>query len=385
MDPELDARAEERDDPRVLWPLLALFWTGNVGATMAQVYVSQRLGGSSPGLLDLLRWVLPGYVVWLVGIPVIVFVLARRFRFERGRWRTSAPVHLLASLAIGAATLAVDAMFALGRHPEREFVDTLVELARTWMSWVVFTYWFFLAFLLAIRHNVTAAARKLRASRLHLHATQLEAALAGAQLGALKTQLHPHFLFNALNSISSLVAEEPRTAQKMISQLGELLRATLAEEGGREWTLGRELEMLERYTAIEEMRFGDRLTVEVECRPEVLEACVPALLLQPLVENAIRHGIQPAMHGGRVRVSARRDGRWLQVEVTDDGVGLPAGFAERPAGRVGLSNTRERLAKQFPGEQSFSISRREPSGTRVRIRIPWSTAPAAAELDARPR
>ncbi|HLL48226.1 MAG TPA: ATP-binding protein, partial [Longimicrobiaceae bacterium] len=141
----------------------------------------------------------------------------------------------------------------------------------------------------------------------------------------------------------------------------------------REWTLGRELEMLERYTAIEETRFGERLTVEVECRPEVLAARVPALLLQPLVENAIRHGIQPAMHGGRVRVAARRDGRWLQVDVTDDGVGLPAGFAERPAGRVGLSNTRERLARHFPGEQSFSISRREPSGTRVRIRIPWST------------
>jgi sensor histidine kinase YesM len=354
----------------VLVPLLTLFWVGNIAATMAQVYLQQSLAGARPSLLDLLRWVLPGYVVWLVAVPVIVLFLSRRHSFERRRWRASVTVHLLASLAIAVSTLAVDTLFAIRRQPERELVETYADLASGWLLWIVFTYWFFLAVVLAVRHAGTAAARQLRA-------TQLEAAVANAQLAALKTQLHPHFLFNALNSVSSLVAEEPRAAQKMIARLGELLRASLADNGSGDWTLRRELELLDGYTEIEVVRFGARLKVEVDCEPEAYDARIPALLLLPLVENAILHGIQPTLRGGTVGVVVRRDGSWLSVEVSDDGVGIPDhGGAPREEG-VGLSNTRQRLATRFPGEHRFEITSRAPAGTRVAIRIPWTTSPAA--------
>ncbi|HEX6134865.1 MAG TPA: sensor histidine kinase, partial [Longimicrobiales bacterium] len=282
--------SDEHIDPRILWPLLALFWVGSIAATMAQVYASTRLGGSQPSFLDLVRWVLPGYLVWLASMPVIVFVLARRFRFEHGQWRRSAPVHLLASLVIAFGVLTVDTLGAIWRGSERPFTTIMIDIARGWLLWLVFTYWFFLVFVLAIRHYTTAAARRLRETRL-------EAALAATRLAVLRTQLHPHFLFNTLNSISSLIDEDPAVARRMIAQVGDLLRASLTDGDG-EWTLEREIELLERYTEIERMRFGERLRIDVSCEPEALAARVPSLLLQPLVENAILHGIQPALNGG---------------------------------------------------------------------------------------
>ena len=351
---------EERDDPRVLWPLVVLFWIVIIAVTTVQVYVNARATGVYPPLFGVLRFMLQGFVVWLLSIPLIVLVLTRRFRFEGGRWRISIPVHLTASLIIAAATQAVDALIVVNGTPTRSFLLTFVMLARTWMLWAVFTYWFFVVFVLAVRHYTTSAARKLRA-------TQLTAAVANAHLDLLRTRLHPHFLFNALNSISSLIFDEPREAQQMLARLGDLLRATLAEDGQRSWALRRELEILERYMAIEQVRFGERLSVELACEPDALDADVPTLLLQPLVENAILHGIQPSMRGGTVRIAARREERWLALEVDDDGVGM---HGERE--RVGLSSTRERLEKQFGAEQSVRIVRREPAGTRLLIRIPWT-------------
>lgn len=380
-DADRDTITADGEDPHVLWPLLTLFWVVSAAATMAQVYLYRSLAGARPSVFDLARWVLPGYVVWLLAVPVIVLFLTRRFPIERGRWRGSVPVHLLVSLGIGAAVIGVDTLMAMQRRPDLELLPTYAAMARGWMLWIVFTYWFFLAFLLAIRHAMRADARELRATRL-------ETAVARAQLEALKMQLQPHFLFNALNSVSSLIEDDPRGAQTMIARLGELLRATTAEGGG-EWTLRRELEVLEVYTAIERVRFGERLGVQVECEPPALEACVPALLLQPLVENAILHGIQPALGGGTVRVAARRDGGWLEVEVSDDGAGLSSrdgsSPVETPDERVGLSNTRQRLAARFAGAHRVDITHREGGGTRVDIRIPWITGPGeeARRADAR--
>jgi signal transduction histidine kinase len=367
MNREQGELSAERGQARVLWPLIALFWIGNVAATAAQVYLRQSLDGNAPSLPRILSLVLPGYLIWLVGAPLVVVFLSRRYAFDRARWPVSAAVHATASLVIALANLAVDTLVTLQRSPELEFGAVYAAMARGWFLWIVFTYWFFLAVLLAVRHSVTASARQLRA-------TQLEAAVAHAQLAALKTQLHPHFLFNALNSVSSLIGEEPRAAQKMISRLGELLRTTLADGGG-EWPLQRELEVLQGYTSIEEVRFGPRLKVKVECQPQALRGAVPALLLLPLMENAILHGIQPMMSGGTVTVAARRDDGWLDIEVSDDGAGLPAS-AGGPLERIGLSNTRQRLQKRFGEQQSLEIAPRAPSGTRVRIRIPWTVAHA---------
>jgi two-component sensor histidine kinase len=367
--PTIDHGIEERDERRVLWPMIALFWVVNVGLTTVQVYVNVRPHGVFPNLLDVLRFMLWGYLVWFASVSLIVQVLTRRFRFERGRWPAALAVHGAASVIIAAATQVVDTLVMQHAVPTRPFVPTFISLAATWMLWAVFTYWFFVVLVLAVRHHTTAVARQHRA-------TELAAAAASAQLTVLRTQLHPHFLFNALNSISSLIFDQPREAQKMLAQLGELLRATLADGARSTWTLRRELELLERYTAIERVRFGERLRVEVDCEPVALDAVVPTLLLQPLVENAILHGIQPSMYGGTVRIGARRRAEWLELEVDDDGMGLPTENGNGRRERVGLTNSRERLEVQFGGEQSLRIAPREPSGTRVSIRIPWTTEEA---------
>lgn len=355
-------------DTRLSVRLLLLFWLGDAVLTLAQVYVFNGLHGSIPSLGQLLYWVLPGYLVWALSVPAIV-ALARRYRFEGGGWKRSLPVHLLVSLAIAAANMVVLTLFARARSGGGEsFGAVLLEFAEMRMNWSVFTYWFFLAFYLAVEHAQTAGARKLQASRL-------EAELANARLAALKLQLQPHFLFNALNSISSLVPDEPRAAQKMIGELAELLRATLAAGAEHDTPLRRELEVLDRYVAIERVRFGDRLRVEVKADPEALDAPIPTLLLQPLVENAVLHGIQPSVQGGTVHVLARREGEWLALEVSDDGVGLSPEFAERARTRVGLENTRERLRKRFGDAHRFTIGAGEPRGTRVSIRLPFAAGP----------
>jgi len=356
---------DERDDPRVLWPLIVVFWIVNVALTTVQVYVMSRASGRSPSLLGLLVFMAPSYMVWFASVPLIVRVLTRRFSFASGRLLRSGAAHLVASVVIGVATQVVDTLTMLRAEPGIPFLPTLLGMARVWILWAMFTYWFFVVMVLAVRHYTTSRARQQRA-------TELAAAVARSQLAVLRTQLHPHFLFNALNSISSLVFDEPREAQKMIAQLAELLRATLDDGGLGSWPLRRELELLERYTAIERVRFGERLGVQIRCEAEALDAIVPALLLQPLVENAILHGIQPSIAGGTVRIVARRDGRWLHLVVDDDGVGLHAAATGRRAERVGLSNSRERLEKEFGDDQALEIAPADGSGTEVQIRIPWS-------------
>jgi len=361
---------DERDDPRVLWPLIVLFWIVNVALTTLQVYVMARASGRDPQVFGLVVFMAPSFLVWFVSVPLIIGVLTRRFSFTSGTLVRSLVVHLVASVVISLATQVMDTFTMLRDEPELPFFATLLGMARVWILWAIFTYWFFVVMVLAVRHYTTSRARQRRAMAL-------EAAVAKAQLAVLRTQLHPHFLFNALNSISSLVFDEPRQAQKMIAQLAELLRATLADGGLGSWTLRRELELLERYTAIEQVRFGARLRVEIECDDDALDALVPALLLQPLVENAILHGIQPSIAGGTVRISAQRDGRSLRLHVNDDGVGLNGNGANGNHGGVGLTNSRERLEKQFGEDQSLEIAPANGSGTEVRIRIPWMTEEGA--------
>ena len=360
---------DERDDPRVLWPLIVVFWIVNVALTTVQVYVMAQTSGRSPRLLGLLVFMAPSFLVWFASVPLIVGVLTRRFSFSSGRLLRSAAVHLVASVVIGLATQVVDTLTMLRVEPNVPFLPTLLGMARVWILWAMFTYWFFVVMVLAVRHYTTSRARQRRA-------TELAAAVATSQLAVLRTQLHPHFLFNALNSISSLVFDEPREAQKMIAQLAELLRATLDDGGLGSWPLRRELELLERYTAIEQVRFGDRLGVQIQCEAGTLDAIVPSLLLQPLVENAILHGIQPSIAGGTVRVVARRDGRWLHLVVDDDGVGLSPSATNGRTERVGLSNSRERLEKEFGKDQALDIGPADGAGTAVQIRIPWSTREA---------
>jgi hypothetical protein len=226
----------------------------------------------------------------------------------------------------------------------------------------------------------------------------LESNLANARLNTLKAQLQPHFLFNSLNAIAALLRRDPRLAETTLVALSELLRLALNQSERQEGALREELEFVQRYLEIQQTRFGDKLRFELEIEPQALDCLVPALVLQPLVENAIRHGIEPAEKTGLVRVSAfRKDGR-LVLTVEDDGVGLASTNADSPGPknplcpsfpapapssnlvlartgtRIGLANLRERLEALYGARQKLELTPRATGGVIVRVEIPWRPA-----------
>jgi len=217
-----------------------------------------------------------------------------------------------------------------------------------------------------------------------MQALELAGLLHQAQLEALRSQLNPHFLFNALHSMAELVHSDPKLAEQLLVRLGELLRQVLQSSARQEVTLAEELEFIRGYVAIEQMRLGERLTVSWDVDPATLQARVPSLVLQPLVENAIQHGIAATSAPGTLSLAARRDGEFLQLEVRDNGPGLARASAVRtPAdgsdgssnsnsNGIGIANTRARLERLYGARQSFDLQAGE--GLAVRLRIPLSMA-----------
>jgi two-component sensor histidine kinase len=199
---------------------------------------------------------------------------------------------------------------------------------------------------------------------------ELESRLNQARLQALRMQINPHFLFNTLNSISSLVYDQPKVADEMIGSLSDLLRVTLNTSHRQEVALREELEFLDQYLFIEQTRFGDRLTVTKEIDPTVLDAAVPNLILQPLVENAFKHGIEARLGPGAITVSAKRDGERLRLEVSDSGRGSPAGSPPRLIEGVGLSNTRARLRGLYGDRATVVFGPRPEGGFQVVMQLP---------------
>jgi LytS/YehU family sensor histidine kinase len=235
----------------------------------------------------------------------------------------------------------------------------------------------------AIATYVTAWYERLLTS-YHLQARareRLEARLARAQLEALELQLHPHFLFNTLNAITALITQEPRSAERIVSGLSELLRFSLSRAGEQEVTLERELDLLGRYIDIQVVRFPDRLRVDLDVDPDVMTAMVPSMVLQPLVENAIRHGIAPRAAGGRVEVRAQREGDTLRLTVRDDGLGAAAKGSGDGRGGVGLANTRARLQHLYGDQQELRAGPLESGGYLVTIDIPFHMMTVAVTAD----
>jgi LytS/YehU family sensor histidine kinase len=237
----------------------------------------------------------------------------------------------------------------------------------------VIAYWFILLVHTAVRYHDKFQERAEAALRLELNAAELRAQLTSAQLGALKMQLQPHFLFNTLHAISALVWTDPARADRLLARLSEMLRLTLRSGTRVETTLAEELTLLERYAEIQEARYGDRLRVSFDVEAGVREALVPRLILQPLVENAIRHGVTRRITPGQVEVRAwRGDGR-LNLTVRDDGVGLGHGVREG----VGLSITRARLRQLYGREQRFALAPAPDGGAVCSLSIPFRMAEAA--------
>jgi LytS/YehU family sensor histidine kinase len=229
-------------------------------------------------------------------------------------------------------------------------------------GWLV--YWVILGASLAFQYYERYLSSELRRERL-------ERSFSEARLNALRLQLDPHFLFNALNAVSSQVERDPKLARRMIEHLGDLLRLSLDSKDRQEVALIEELAFLEHYLAIQRIRFGDTLHIETDVAPEVRHASVPSLILQPLVENAVRHGLGGRAAGGTVTVSARPAGDRLEIHVQDDGVGLPAGWSLDVHAGVGLSVTRERISELHPnGSSRFAVLPRLAGGTDVEISLP---------------
>ncbi|HET9982938.1 MAG TPA: histidine kinase [Longimicrobiales bacterium] len=265
-------------------------------------------------------------------------------------------------LAFGAAL----ALPRVGIHPlSRGVLESLLAALLAWG-----------ALCFGVQYRQALRAERERAARAEARAHE-------ARLEALRYQLNPHFLLNALNAVSTLVADARNDeARRMIARLGDFLRLTLEGGATAEVPLAEELEFASRYLDIERIRFGDRLTVRIEVEPEALAVRVPALLLQPLVENAVRHGIAPQAAGGQVTIEARCLGELLYLRVSDDGPGLSE--ASRPAGRgVGLSNTRSRLLQLYGPAHRFELERPLGGGLSVLMAIPRRRpGPASALLEA---
>ncbi len=240
----------------------------------------------------------------------------------------------------------------------------ILREGRGWFIWSCLIYWMILGGLQAYRYYERYMSSELQLERL-------EKSYSQARLNALRMQLDPHFLFNALNTISSHVERDPKLTRLMIEHLGDLLRMSLESKDRQEVPLAEELAFLDHYLAIQKIRFGRRLKVELDIAPEVRYASVPSLFLQPLVENAIRHGISPRASGGTVSVVAEPAGGKLAIRIADDGAGLPPGWSLEKSTGLGLSVTRERIAGLYPNDEgSFAIKGREEGGTLVEIVLP---------------
>lgn len=233
--------------------------------------------------------------------------------------------------------------------------------------------WYYLGVYLAIVAVIYVITHYESLRRHELAASRLEGQLAQAHLQMLKMQLHPHFLFNTLNAISALMHRDVDAADRMITQLSDLLRLALEKDERHQVRLDAELDFLHHYLAIEQIRFHDRMQVEIDVAPECLGAQVPRLILQPLVENAIRHGIAMRSAAGRLHISARRrDGR-LALTVADDGPGLPPGRPLRPG--VGLANTQARLEQLYGNDYVLELVNADEGGLEVRLDIPFELEP----------
>ena len=232
-----------------------------------------------------------------------------------------------------------------------------------------FVYWAVVAMCVALDYQNESNERQLRNA-------QLERLLSEARLATLRTQLDPHFLFNTLNAISAYVESKPREARLMLEQLGDMLRMSLENADEQEIPLERELSFIDRYIQLQLVRFGDRLAVDVDVDPDVLGMAVPTFILQPLIENAIRHGVSKVTREGRIDVRAWRDGDTLRLAVEDNGPGLPRGWTmDRNAG-IGLTNTQARLRHLYgEPDHRLSVGAAGPGGgVKVEINLPCRAA-----------
>ena len=350
----------------LVWTVLGLFMFSQ---GLVQKVVTND---PTPWWHHLTSWMV-GVWLWFLVTPAVLW-LGRRFPLERKHWVRRTAIHLPLSVAVSLVQLIVEAeiLHSLGLFPTLmpSYAATLAFLLIVGFHQGILTYWMLLGIQYAYGWYRRHEERKQQAMRLELRSSQLESQLAQAHLSALKMQLQPHFLFNTLNAIMVLVRQQKgREAEEMLGRLSDLLRCVLDDVEAQEIPLRRELEYLQLYLGIEQVRFQDRLRVEIAAGPEVLDAAVPQMVLQPIVENAIRHGIGRSSSAGRLRISACHVNGMLEMKVQDDGPGLAPSSPSQTRG-IGLANTRARLKQLYGDAARLSVENEEQGGVVATVVLP---------------
>jgi len=330
-----------------------------------QTYMQGRLGNQRNGT----SWgnIIFSGTEWLFlgALTPITYQLAKRFPIRRETLGRTLGVHAIGALilCVGWATAGVALRYVLGMVPAARLAGNLASWLLTSLPWSVFMYFAVLGSVYAFMYFTEAREREAQSARL-------TAQLAEARLGALRMQLNPHFLFNSLNAIGVLVRDQnTATASRMLELLGEVLHTVLRSDARNEIPLDEELSFLEQYLAIEQVRFSDRLRVSWSIDDRVRSASVPGFILQPLVENALRHGVAKRSDAGIIDIAARLEGASLVLSVTDNGPGLAQPTADSAG--VGLANTRERLRTMFANAASLSLEAAPGGGAMATIRLPY--------------
>jgi two-component system LytT family sensor kinase len=341
------------------WMVAILLWS-TLGVLFALPGLSSG-NGRRVLLASLAQW-------WSWGLVTpLIFWIDAQLPFKENqllrRVLAHFPVSVVVTIIYSCIVMSMGILFGLqswSTLTRARFPATLVQ-GLLW-SWLV--YWVIVGVQQTFRYYQHYLASELRVARIERSSSE-------ARLNALRMQLDPHFLFNALNTISAQVECDPRLARTMIEHLGDLLRLSLDARDRQEIPLVEELAFLDHYVAIQKIRFADNLRIEIRVDPEVKYALVPGLIVQPLVENAIRHGISRRGSGGTVTVTAERGANQVEIRVADDGVGLPSGWTLEASLGTGLSVTRERILGLHPdGNSRFFIRPRNGGGTEVEISLP---------------
>jgi len=346
------------------WTFLALLFSG------PQMIQAIRLNRVAEGWNIVLGELIFSYL-WLALTPLVIW-LSKSFRIAGGQRFKTLTIHFLLSIVFLLVHILLFTVISIpfGWYAQlTPFSNRYFLLILNFTPSNVMFYWGIVVIEHALDYYRKLQERELKAS-------QLEAQLAQSQLQVLKMQLHPHFLFNTLNAISALIRESPDEADEMVSRLGDLLRMTLETAGLQEVPFKKELEFLHHYLEIEQTRFQDRLKVEMAIEPDALDGLVPSMILQPLVENSVRHGVAPRPEGGCIKIKAWRDNSRLRLEVEDDGPGLSGDSPLKE--RVGLTNTRARVRNLYGDEHELKLRNAADGGLVVSLSIPFRSTAAGS-------
>jgi signal transduction histidine kinase len=350
----------------LVWTLIG---TLSYGRHYLQDHTSQPPADIS---FEFLGW-LTCFLPW-AGLSPVVFRLERKYPLTTARWSLHLAKLTLAGIAM--AYVGAEAALGLGVGIDFLFRRPLDILPHWWLPslkelWVILLiYWLTVIAGYVIRNLIHLHEREQEAAEFALQKSRLESSLRQAELETLRTRLNPHFLFNCLQNIAVLTQENPKTANQMLTRLGELLRNALRGDARPETSLESEIALTKSYVAVEKVRFGERLSVLFDIAPETQSALVPTFLLQPLIENAILHGLRGISREGAILVRSAVESDTLVLTVTDNGKGLPVPSMSDLETGVGLTSTCERLQGMYPGEHSFTMRTLPEGGTEVQIVLP---------------